>query len=130
MRRTKKYYKDQVSKGVNAALYMLPEIVNKYGKNPIGKRGKQQLMLIKPDSWWNHYITDFHFYGGKLFANVYWQGPDIDGDTIIQIVPGRTSYHIPAEYFHDGVRTRLVHGDLNITSEELFNTIKRLVNSL
>lgn len=130
MKRTKKFYREQVERSCINALAILPELVKKYGKNPIGRRGRQCIRIPSPSSFWNHYITDFHFSNSKLFANVYWQGPSTDGDSVIQIVPGRTSYRIPAEYFDDGYRTRTVHGDLQIDVTELHEAIKRLVNSL
>ena len=130
MRRTKKFYKEQVARSFSSAVLLLPELVKKYGKNPAGRRGRQSIRIPSPSSFWNHYITDFHFYNGKLFANVYWQGDSTDGDDVIQIVPGRLNYRIPAEHYDDGYRTRTVHGDLNIDSTELHDAIKRLVNSL
>ena len=130
MKRTKKFYREQVERGCISALAILPELVKKYGKNPVGRRGRQCIRIPSPSSFWNHYITDFHFSNSKLFANVYWQGPSTDGDSVIQIIPGRTSYRIPAEYFDDGQRMRCVHTDLCIESDELHEAIKRLANSL
>ena len=130
MRKTKKYFSEAVSKGVSSALNVLPEIVSRYGTNPKGLRKRKSIRIPSPFSFWNHYIRDFHFYKDKLFATVYWQGDDTDGEDVIRIIPGRASYRIPAEYFDDGYRTRTVHGDLQIDATELHEAIKRLVNSL
>ena len=130
MKKTKKYFRDKVNISLASAVSSLFDIVEQYGKNPEGKRKRKSLRIPKPESFWSHFITDFHFYDGKLFANVYWQGSDTDGDDVIQILPGKFTYRIPHEGYDDGYRYRTVHSDIIITSYELYNTIKRLVNSL
>ena len=126
MRKTKKYYQDIVNQGLLSALAILPEIVSHYGKNPSGCRGRKEI-FVKTAMGWNHQITGFSFYKGDLYIIVYWQGDDTDGDTSVKIVPGKISYRIPAKYYDDGYRTRTVHGDINIDSEELYNAIKLTV---
>ena len=130
MRKTKKFYKEQVERCFSTAISVLPEIVKKYGKNPKGRRGQQSIRLSSPDSFWNCFIDEFYFCKGKFFASIYWQGDLTDGYSQIQIIPGKTNYRIPAEYYDDGYRTRCEHGDLIIDSTKLHEAIKRLVNSL
>lgn len=130
MRKTKKFYREQVMTSFSSAILLLPELVKKYGKNPVGRRGRQSIGVPSPSSFWNHYITNFHLYNGKLFATVYWQGDSTDGDDVIRIIPGTFNYRIPAEHYDDGYRTRTIHNDINIDSTELYDAIKRLVNSL
>lgn len=126
MRKTKKYYRDLVNKGLFPALSILPEIVKKYGKNPKGYRKRQELQINVPMGW-NHQIESFYFYKDSLWANIYWQGDSTDGNDSVKIVPGKTSYRIPAEHYDDGYRTRTVHGDINIDSDELYTAIKAAV---
>lgn len=104
MRKTKKYYQNIVNQGLLSALAILPEIVSHYGKNPRGRRGRKEI-FVDTEMGWNHQITGFSFYKGDLYINVYWQGDSTDGDTSIKIVPGKTFYRIPAEYYDDGYRT-------------------------
>jgi len=126
MRKTKKYYRDEINKSLSHALVILPEIVSHYGKNPKGYRGRKEI-FVDTEMGWNHRITGFNFYKGDLYINVYWQGDSTDGDDSVKIVPNKTSYRIPAEYYDDGYRTRTVHGDINIDSKELYNAIKLTV---
>lgn len=127
MRKTKKYYQNVVNRGLLSALAILPEIVSHYGKNPRGCRGRKEI-FVDTEMGWNHRITGFSFYKKELYIDVYWQGDDTDGDASVKIVPGKTSsYRIPAEYYDDGYRTRTVHSDINISSEELYNAIKAAV---
>lgn len=126
MRKTKKYYQNIVNRGLLSALAILPEIVSHYGKNPRGRRGRKEI-FVDTEMGWNHQITGFSFYKKELYIDVYWQGDDTDGDASVKIVPGKTSYRIPAEHYDDGYRTRTVHSDINIDSEELYNAIKAAV---
>lgn len=126
MRKTKKYYQNVVNRGILSALAILPEIVSHYGKNPRGCRGRKEI-TVDTEMGWNHKITGFSFYKGDLYIIVYWQGDDTDGDTSVKIVPGKISYRIPAKHYDDGYRTRTVHSDINIDSEELYNAIKATV---
>lgn len=130
MKLTKKYFRDKVNENLFSALSVLPLIVKNYGKNPKGHRKMKSISIPLPDHWWDHYLTDFYFSNNKLFANVYWQGDDTDGDTAVQITSGKLNYYIPAEHFNDGYRTRTVHSDIYITAEELHKAIKAVVNSL
>ena len=129
MRITKKYFRDAVNRSLSSALAVLPEIVKRYGKNPKGHR-KMQEIRVNTEMGWNHCIDGFYFYNNNLFIDVYWQGPDTDGNDSVRFVPGRSSYRIPAEHYDDGIRTRMVHSDINIDSDELYRAIKILVNSL
>lgn len=126
MRKTKKYYQNIVNRGLLSALAILPEIVSHYGKNPRGCRGRKEI-FVDTEMGWNHRITAFFFYKKELYIDVYWQGDNTDGDASVKIVPGKTSYHIPAKHYDDGYRTRIVHSDINISSEELYNAIKAAV---
>lgn len=123
MRKTKKYYQNVVNRGLLSALAILPEIVSHYGKNPRGCRSRKEI-FVDTEMGWNHRITGFSFYKKELYIDVYWQGDDTDGDASVKIVPGKTSYRIPAEHYDDGYRTRTIHSDINIDSEELYNAIK------
>lgn len=129
MKKTKKYYRDQVAINEYHALAVLPEIVSHYGKNPKGCRGRKEV-FVDTEMGWNHRITGFSFYKKDLYIDVYWQGDSTDGNDSIKIIPKRTNYRIPAEHFDDGIRTRTVHSDINIDSDELYEAIKKLVNSL
>lgn len=122
MRKTKKYYQNVVNQGLLSALAILPEIVSRYGKNPQGLRGRKKI-LVNTEMGWNHRIIGFSFYKKELYINIYWQGDSTDGNDSIKMVPGRISYHIPAEHYDDGYRTRTIHSDINITAEELYNAI-------
>lgn len=126
MRKTKKYYQNIVNSSLLSALAILPEIISHYGKNPRGCRGRKEI-FVDTEMGWNHRITGFSFYKKELYIDVYWQGDDTDGDASVKIVSGKTSYRIPAEYYDDGYRTRTVHSDINIDSEELYNAIKAAV---
>lgn len=126
MRKTKKYYQNIVNSSLLSALAILPEIISHYGKNPRGCRGRKEI-FVDTEMGWNHHITGFSFYKKELYIDVYWQGDDTDGDASVKIVSGKTSYRIPAEYYDDGYRTRTVHSDINIDSEELYNAIKAAV---
>jgi hypothetical protein len=126
MRKTKKYYQNIVNRGLLSALAILPEIVSHYGKNPRGCRGRKEI-FVDTEMGWNHRITGFSFYKKELYIDVYWQGDDTDGDASVKIIPGKTSYRIPAKHYDDGYRTRTVHSDINIDSEELYNAIKAAV---
>lgn len=126
MRKTKKYYQNIVNQGLFPALTILPEIVSHYGKNPRGCRGRKEI-FVNTEMEWNHCITGFSFYKKDLYMNVYWQGESTDGDDSIRMVPGRISYRIPAKHYDDDYRTRTVHDDINIDSEELYNAIKATV---
>lgn len=126
MRKTKKYYQNIVNRGLLSALAILPEIVSHYGKNPRGCRGRKEI-FVGTEMGWNHRITGFSFYKKELYIDVYWQGDDTDGDASVKIVSGKTSYRIPAKHYDDGYRTRTVHSDINIDSEELYNAIKASV---
>lgn len=126
MRKTKKYYRDEINKGIFRALTLLPEIVSHYGKNPKGHRGRKEI-FVDTKMGWNYRITGFSFYKKDLYIDIYWQGDSTDGDTSIKITPGKTSYRIPAEHYDDGYRTRTIHDDINIDSEELYNAIKLTV---
>lgn len=126
MRKTKKYYQNIVNSSLLSALAILPEIISHYGKNPRGCRGRKEI-FVDTEMGWNHRITGFSFYKKELYIDVYWQGDDTDGDASVKIVPGKTSYRIPAEHYDDGYRTRTIHSDINISSEELHNAIKTAV---
>jgi len=126
MRKTKKYYKSIVNKDLFSALAISPEIVSHYGKNPKGHRGRKEI-FVDTEIGWNHRITGFSFYKKNLYIDIYWQGDSTDGNDSVKIVSGKTAYRIPAEHYDDGYRTRTVHSDIIIDSEELYNAIKLTV---
>lgn len=132
MRKTKKFYRELLTKDLYSALRVLPEVIAKYGVKPYStaKRGNKRFNISRPDEYWNCYIEGFENYNKKTFINLYWQGDSTDGMESIVLNPLKTSYVIPEESYWDGYRTRHNHSDLRISSDDLMLACKKIANSL
>lgn len=132
VKRTNKYLRECLTKGLATAIKELPYIIKKYGY----KSGKNsyQLVGLRPEFQWNHQLQGFYLTDGKVYVDIYWQGDSTDGDEteLFSRVVNATNYGgefvVPAEYYDAdryGVREQR-HSPLRIDRDEVMDLIKAL----
>lgn len=134
MRKTDKFFRETLAKGVNNDTFGLIcgiiAVVKKHGY----KSGDSYCIAFDRETRsknfnWNHTISGFRVSSkDQLIVNIYWQGDSTDGteqEYLTDIIRGKT---IPAEYDNVGGRWGVVcrHSSLNITRDEVDKAIKAL----
>lgn len=123
-RKTAKYYREELVKpqSMNTLNTLIKEIVAKFGKD-------NHIRIDGTECNWNHWVTGFTVgKNGILYVDVYWQGDSTDGDDWVSFndVYSKGKSVIRAESFWDGNRTRYVHGDINVSKDEVVELINLL----
>lgn len=123
-RKTAKYYREELVKpqSINTLNTLIKEVVAKFGKD-------NHIRIDGAECNWNHWVTGFTVgKNGILYVDVYWQGDSTDGDDWVSFndVYGKGKSVIRAESYWDGNRTRYVHGDINVSKDEVVELINLL----
>lgn len=128
IRKTNKYYREQMAKGVNSTI--LAEVIVKYGYTRYGK----SYIGSNAEMGWNFKVEGFIVDSrGILFVDIYWQGDDTDGNEFIKFdelwgkVARGGEYVIRAESYYDGYRTRYRHGDIRISHDDIVSAYNDII---
>ncbi len=132
VRKTKRYYIDEINKSMSFAFNSLEEIIKKYGDKVYreGRRTYSEIILYtKIDSFWSYKINSFRYSPTlkKIFVEIYWQGDSTDGDYFKEFTG--QSIRIPkAKPVDLGSRYYVAHNEINISTSDLYEAIKTTLN--
>lgn len=132
-RKTKKFFKEEIKKGMSSAFAALPEICKRYGfKRKISPRKTVYSIYTSEDVTGWERDTSWHIRGFYLNAKkelniiVYWQGDSTDGEESIPF-SGSTSSCVklpPSEPVNLGDRWYTARDGITIRPEEIYEAIK------
>lgn len=123
MKKTKKYFRDQINSSYSNACSVFREAMEKYGEKR-KTRGWRDAKIERVGNEWNGDIVGFCYNVRKneLIVEIYWQGDSTDGNDCV--VFDRSGIVLPAESYWDGYRTREDHSDVRFDQDELYQAMK------
>lgn len=132
-RKTKKYFREEIKKGMSSAFAVLPEICKRYGeKRKISPRKSVYTIYTskdvtgwKRDTSWR--IKGFYLNAKKsLGIDIYWQGDSTDGYESIPFSGSTTSCVTlpPSEPVNLGDYWYTARDGITIRPEEIYEAIK------
>lgn len=145
MKKTKKFYREELVKGLKQGSEVIKDVVKIYGVKKQWKDWKTKKThttyhyYIDNDFNWNHKIERLEFYyNKKCYAHIYWQGDSTDGTEVINIddimnsILYNRDFVISAEWDDVGGEWGKVcrHGPIRITADEIKSLFKNLAKSL
>lgn len=148
MKKTKKFYREELVKGLKQGSAVIKDIVKSYGIKKQWEDWKTKkthttyIYYIENDYSWNHRIERLELYHNKIcYVSVYWwQGDSTDGegtieldiDNIMNSVLYNRDYVIPAEWEDVGGEWGKIcrHDPIRITADEIKSLFKNLAKDL
>lgn len=132
VRKTKKYFKEEIKASMKRAFESLPEICKRYGdKVKLSPRKSSYTIYTEnkvtdrsgDTTWW---IKGFYLSSKKISVMVYWQGDSTDGDEYIEFKSDM--YHNislpPSEPINLGDRWYIKRDGIVITPQNIYEAIK------
>lgn len=119
MKKTKKYYRDQIAKGYDEAAAVIREAVFRYG-HPQKTRGWREAPIDHVSNSHNGEITGFNITRKVFLVDVYWQGDSTDGDN--EVMFDKDGIELAAEW--DDITKSEVHSAVEFDSDKLYEAMK------